>query len=504
MEIVDNLKQQRLEKLENIRKMGINPYPATFKRTDNLKNVKAKFVEIATEEPTQEEVIVAGRIISIRKMGKASFFNIKDWDDKIQVYIKEDICGAESFSVFKEVDMFDIVGVRGNIFKTRTGELSVLAKEIKMLSKSLKALPVVKEKENEAGETVKYDEVNDLEFKYRQRYVDLNVNEESREVFKKRTKIISFVKNYLIDRDFLEVETPIMQPIYGGAAAKPFKTHHNALDMPLFLRIAPELYLKRIMVGGADRVFEMGRNFRNEGISTRHNPEFTMLELYQAYADYYDMMDLAENIVTECLKYINNGELVIKYGNTTLDFSKKWARLKMEDLFKQYAGVDFSYLDDVLGIKKVADGLHVKYDDDASAQKVYDLIFEEKVEHHLVEPTIVYDFPKAWSPLSKEKFDNPTIAERFEIFIVARELGNAYSELNNPIEQKIRMEAQAEAKAAGDNEACDVDYDYIRALEYGLPPCGGLGIGIDRLVMLFTNSPSIRDVIFFPHLRLEK
>jgi lysyl-tRNA synthetase class 2 len=317
-------------------------------------------------------------------------------------------------------------------------------------------------------------------------------------------KIISFIKNYLIERDFLEVETPIMQPIYGGAAAKPFKTHHNALDMPLFLRIAPELYLKRIMVGGADRVFEMGRNFRNEGISTRHNPEFTMLELYQAYADYYDMMDLAENIVRECLAFINNGELVIKYGETTLDFSKKWARVKMEDLFKEFAGVDFRYLDDVVGIKKVADSLHVKYEDDATAQKVYDLIFESKIEHRLVEPTIVYDFPKAWSPLSKEKFDNPIIAERFEIFIVARELGNAYSELNNPIEQKIRMEAQALAKAAGDNEACDVDYDYIRALEYGLPPCGGLGIGIDRLVMLFTNSASIRDVIFFPHLRLEK
>lgn len=498
------LRQQRLEKLQNIKNLGLNPYPTKFERTDNLKNIKLKFYDEATEEPSEIEIKIAGRITTMRRMGKACFFNIKDWYDKIQVYIRKDFCGEENFKVFQELDLSDIVGIKGHIFKTKTGELTILAKEITLLTKSLKALPIVKEKETDEGEKVKFDEVSDLEFKYRQRYVDLNVSEESRETFKKRSQIITFIRTYLYEKNFLEVETPIMQTLCGGAAAKPFETFHNALNMPLFLRIAPELYLKRLIAGGIDRVFEIGKNFRNEGISTKHNPEFTMLELYQSFADYYDMMDLVEDMVRECLRTINNGELVIKNGEITLDFNKKWHRKKMEDLFKEYANVDFKYLYDLEGIRKVADNLKIPYEKNATCQKIYDLIFEDKVEKHLIEPTIVYDFPKAWSPLAKEKFDNPIIAERFEIFVLTRELGNAYSELNNPIEQKIRMELQADMKLKGDNEACDVDYDYIRALEYGLPPCGGLGVGIDRLIMLLTNAPSIRDVIFFPHMKLEK
>ncbi len=497
------LKKNRLEKLENIKNMGINPYPTKFIRTDNLKNIKTRFSNYSSEEPSEELIKVSGRIVSIRKMGKAAFINIKDWYDKIQVYIRKDFLGDENFNLFKEIDLSDIIGIDGNIFKTKTGELTVLAKKLTLLSKSLRALPIVKEKENVDGEKIKFDDVSDLEFKYRQRYVDLNIDDHSREVFEKRSKIINFIRNYLTNLNFLEVETPIMQTLSGGAAARPFSTYHNALNMPLYLRIAPELYLKRLIAGGMDRVFEIGRNFRNEGISTRHNPEFTMLELYQSLADYYDMMDLAENMVKETLSYINDGNLKIKYGNYDLDFGKKWNRIKMEDLFKKYAGFGFEYLDDLAGMRNMADKLNIKYENNATIQKIYDQILEDKIEPYLIEPTIVYDFPKAWSPLSKEKFDNPTIAERFEIYIVSRELGNAYSELNNPLEQRKRMEEQAEMKLKGDDEACDVDYDYIRALEYGLSPCGGLGIGIDRLVMLLTNSQSIRDVIFFPHMKPE-
>ena len=496
MEKIDNLKQQRIEKLDRVRELGVNPYPTKFERTDLVEIIKENFEE-------KKAVKIAGRIISMRKMGKAAFFNVKDFSGKMQVYIQKDSVGEDNFAVFKCLDIGDFVGVYGYLFITQTGEQSLHADKIEVLTKSLKALPVVKEKENESGEMVKYDEVSDVEFRYRQRYVDLNINEESMQVFKKRSQIISFVRNYLVKANFLEVETPIMQPLCGGAAAKPFATHHNALDMPLFLRIAPELYLKRLIVGGMDRVFEIGRNFRNEGISTRHNPEFTMLELYQSYADYYDMMDLSENLIRACVKEVNDGKTIVPVGDVEVDFSK-WTRIKMEDLFKKYADVDFSLLEDLAGIKKVADKLHIKYEDNATIQKIYDLILEEKIEHHLIQPTIVYDFPKAWSPLAKEKFDNPKIAERFEIYITAREIGNAYSELNNPIEQKIRMEEQAEAKELGDDEACDVDYDFLRALDYGMPPCGGLGIGIDRLVMLCTNSQSIRDVILFPHLRKEK
>ncbi|MCP4482816.1 MAG: lysine--tRNA ligase [bacterium] len=495
MEKIDNLKRQRIEKLERIKELGVNPYPTKFERTGFVKDFKADFKD-------KKNVKVAGRIVSLRKMGKAAFFNVKDFSGRMQVYIQREAVGEENFKLFKCLDIGDFIGVSGYLFLTKTAEKSIHAEEIKVLTKSLKALPIVKEKETLTGEKIKYDEVSDIEFRYRQRYVDLNINEGSLEVFKKRSKIISFLRNYLLNVDFLEVETPVMQPLCGGAAAKPFETYHNALSMPLFLRIAPELYLKRIMVGGADRVFEIGRNFRNEGISTKHNPEFTMLELYQAYADYYDMMDLTESLITDCLKVINHGETLLNYGEHEIDFSN-WTRIKMEDLFVKYAGIDFSLINNLAGIKKEADRLGVKYEDDTTSQKIYDHIFEEKIEHRLINPTIVYDFPKAWSPLAKENFHNPLIAERFEVFIAAREIGNAYSELNNPLDQKLRMEEQAQAKELGDDEACDVDYDYIRALEYGMAPCGGLGIGVDRLVMLFTNSQSIRDVILFPHLKKE-
>ena len=500
-EKIDTLKRQRIEKLERAKELGVNPYPTKFKRTALISSLKNSF---ETEKAEDQKIIhLAGRIVSLRKMGKAAFFHLKDFSGKVQIYIQRESVSEENFKIFKCFDLGDFVGVAGYFFYTQTGELSLHAEEVFLLSKSLKALPSVKEKETESGEKIKYDEVSDIEFRYRQRYVDLNINENSMSVFQKRSEIISFIRQYLLKKDFLEVETPIMQPLYGGAAAKPFETYHNTLDMPLFLRIAPELYLKRIIVGGADRVFEIGRNFRNEGISTKHNPEFTMLELYQSYADYYDMMNLAEKMLTDCLKSLNNGSANLVYGDLEIDFSK-WTRIKMEDLFKQYAGIDFSFIDDLEGIKKEAKRLGVRYEENTTTQKVYDHIFDAKIEHNLVNPTIVYDFPKAWSPLAKENFENPLIAERFEFFIASREMGNAYSELNNPLEQKLRMEDQAAAKAGGDNEACDIDDDYIRALEYGMPPCGGLGIGIDRLVMLFTNSHSIRDVILFPQLRKEK
>ncbi|MDR0676464.1 MAG: lysine--tRNA ligase, partial [Elusimicrobiota bacterium] len=395
------LRKQRLEKLQTIINMGINPYPTKFERTDNIGEVKLKFSETASEEPNQKEISIAGRITTMRKMGKASFFNVKDWYDKIQIYIKKDICGEENFKIFSEFDISDIVGIKGNVFKTKTGELSILAKEVNLLAKSLKALPIVKEKETVEGEKIKFDEVSDLEFKYRQRYVDLNISEESKNIFKKRSQIISFIRNYLIDKNFLEVETPITQTLYGGAAAKPFETYHNALNMPLYLRIAPELYLKRLIAGGVDRVFEIGKNFRNEGISTKHNPEFTMLELYQSYADYNDIMDLVENMITECLKKVNNGDMFVKFGDITLDFNKRWNRIKLEDLFKKYADIDFQYLENLDEINKVADKFKILYDPNSTVQKIYDLIFENKIEKHLIEPTIVYDFPKAWSPLAK-------------------------------------------------------------------------------------------------------
>ncbi|MFH1714819.1 MAG: lysine--tRNA ligase [Elusimicrobiota bacterium] len=503
MQELDDLKKQRLEKLEKIKELGVDPFPNFFKRTHSIIEIRDKYNGLENEKITEDSVDIAGRIVSMRKMGKAAFVHIRDWTGKLQIYIKKDEVGGDNFELFKQFDIGDIIGAGGPVFATRTGELSILAKKITLLTKSLKTLPIVKEKESETGETVKFDEVHDVEFRYRQRYVDLNINDTTRETLKARSSIIHFLRTYLMDKKFIEVETPVMQSLVGGAAAKPFVTHHNALDMELFLRIAPELYLKRILVGGVEKVFEIGRNFRNEGISTRHNPEFTMLELYEAYADYNTMMDLCESMLSECVKFIKNGDSNVQFGETKIDFTAPWARVKLEDLFKQHAGIDFTWVNDLEGIKKKADEMRVKYQDNSSACKVYDHIFEEKIQSKLVNPTFVYDYPKAWSPLSKENKKNPEIVERFELFMAGQEIGNAYSELNNPIEQKKRMEAQAKAKASGDEEACLVDEDYIRALEYGLVPCGGLGVGIDRFVMLLTDSHSIRDVILFPQLKKE-
>jgi lysyl-tRNA synthetase, class II len=498
MHEIDELMKQRIEKIEKIKQLGIDPYPNFFKKTGSISSIKN--IEVKKDEPSKEIISSAGRITGLRNMGKASFFHIRDWSGKIQVYVKKDEIGEENFKLFDLFDIGDYVGVTGYLFYTRTGELTIHAKSVSILTKAVRPFPIVKEKEDESGNVQKYDEVSDVEFKYRQRYVDLNVTDKTRETFMLRSKVISFMRSYLNEKDFLEVETPIMQVMPGGALAKPFKTHHNALDMDLYLRIAPELYLKRIVVGGVDKVFELGRNFRNEGISTRHNPEFTMLELYQACADCTDMMNVVEDIITKSISLFSESK-VLEYGEYKIDFTTPWRRVKLEDLYKQYAGIDFSFVNDLAGIKKKAHELGVRFEENSSARKIYDHIFDEKIQPHLVNPTLVFDFPKEWSPLAKERKDNPNIVERFELFIACQELANAYSELNNPFEQRIRMEHQLNEQARGDQEASGVDEDYLRALEYGLPPCGGLGIGIDRLIMLFTNSTCIRDVIIFPHLK---
>ncbi|MFC1546611.1 lysine--tRNA ligase [bacterium] len=503
MKEVDVLQKQRIEKLNKMKDMNVDTYPNSYKRTGTISDIHAQSGSLEKDKISGHEVSIAGRIIAMRDMGKASFFHVKDWSGKIQVYIKKDQAGDENFQLFKLFDLGDIVGVTGNMFFTRTGEFSILAKKVNILSKSLRPLPVVKEKETEQGETKKYDELSDIEFKYRQRYVDLNVSESTRQTLKIRSHIITFIRNYLTNKTYIEVETPIMQKQPGGALAKPFKTHHNALSMDLFLRIAPELYLKRLMVGGIDKVFEIGRNFRNEGISTHHNPEFTMLELYEAYSDYNNIMHLLEDMIKECVRSFNS-DLKVIYGDMSLDFNSPWKKEKLEDLFKKYAGIDFSMVYDMDKVKQKADLLGVQYEKETTARKVYEHIFDAKVQPNLINPTIVYDFPKEWSPLAKQSKDNSEIVERFELFTAQQEVANAYSELNNPFEQRARMEEQEKAKKSGDEEAGAVDEDYLRALEYGLVPCAGLGIGIDRLVMILTNSFSIRDVIMFPHLKEEK
>ena len=496
MDELTDLQKIRYEKLSQIAELGINPFAYSFERTHFAADVVNSF-----ETYENKSVSLAGRIMAIRKHGKAAFCHIMDSSDRIQIYVRKDQVGEKIFEVFKLVDIGDIVGVKGEVFKTRTEEITVLVKKFELLSKTLRPLPIVKEKIEEGERTI-YDEFADKEMRYRQRYVDLIVNPEVKDVFLKRTKIVKSIRKFLEEKNYLEVETPILQPLYGGAAARPFITHHNALDIDLYLRIADELYLKRLIVGGFDGVFEFGKDFRNEGIDRFHNPEFTMLELYVAFQDYHFMMELVESMISFTVHEVL-GTLKVTYQGNEIDFTPPWQRRKMSEILKEYTGHD------IIGKNKqellsIAKELNVPIEKGSDVGKIIDEIFSELVEPHLIQPTFIIDYPVELSPLAKKHRSEDGLVERFEGFIAGKEICNAFSELNDPIDQKERFEQQLEYAKGGDEEAHMMDEDYVRALEYGMPPTAGLGVGIDRLVMILTDAPSIRDVIFFPHMRPEK
>lgn len=475
----------RYNKFEKLKEEGKNPFEITsYDCTSDSAEIKSDF-----ENFDGKDVSIAGRIVSRRDMGKASFMDILDGEGKIQIYIKIDDIGEEKYKEMALWDIGDIVGLKGYVFKTRRGEISIHTKEITLLSKSFLPLPE------------KFHGLKDTDTRYRQRYLDLISSPEIKETFVKRSKIIKAIRNYLDDKDFTEVETPILNVIAGGAAAKPFITHHNTLDMDLYLRIAPELYLKRLIVGGMNRVYEMGRLFRNEGMSTRHNPEFTTIEIYEAYSDYKKMMDLTEELIRSC-SMAANGTEVIEYQGVEIDLSKPFERLTMLEAVKKYTGIDFlEFRGDLDKSIEVAKSLGIEYKSTDTWGDILNRAFEEKVEDKLVQPTFICDYPVEVSPLTKRKPDAPYLVERFEFFVTQRELANAYSELNDPIDQRERFKHQMELRDAGDDEANIIDEDFVTALEHGMPPTGGLGIGIDRLVMLLTDSPSIRDVLLFPTMK---
>ena len=433
-------------------------------------------------------VAIAGRMMFKRVMGKASFCNVQDLQGNIQAYVARDDIGEDSYKDFKKYDVGDILGIKGFVFKTKTGEISIHAKEVTLLSKSLQILPE------------KYHGLTDTDTRYRQRYVDLIMNEDVKDTFIKRSKVISSIRRYLDGQGFMEVETPMLVSNAGGAAARPFETHFNALDEDLKLRISLELYLKRLIVGGMERVYEIGRVFRNEGLDTRHNPEFTLMELYQAYTDYHGMMDLTENLYRYIAKEVTGSE-VLTYDEHTMDLSKPFERITMVDAVKKYANVDFNEVADTAAAKKLADEHHIEYEDRHEKGDILNLFFEEYVEEHLIQPTFIMDHPIEISPLTKKKPDNPDYVERFEFFMNGWEMANAYSELNDPIDQRERFEAQEKAFEAGDDEANHTDEDFLNALSIGMPPTGGIGFGIDRMVMMMTNSPAIRDVLLFPTMK---
>ncbi|KAA0257377.1 lysine--tRNA ligase [Deferribacter autotrophicus] len=483
----------RVEKLNDLKAMGVNPYVNSFKVPFKISVIKEKYINTSNNELLDKKyrVTVAGRAMAIREFGKAAFISIKDRSGVIQIYISKKDLSEEEYTVFKKTDIGDFIGVSGYLFKTKTGELTVFAENYKILTKALRDLPE------------KWHGLKDVEKRYRQRYVDLIVNDDVRELFITRSKIIQEMRKYFIENEFIEVETPMMQPIAGGATAKPFITHHNALDMTLYLRIAPELYLKRLVIGGLERVFEINKNFRNEGISTKHNPEFTMVEWYMAYADYYDQMAFTENMLSTIAQNVL-GTTKITYGDYEIDLTPPWDKLTLEESIEKYTDIKKEDLKDFNKAKSIAENLGIKIEKNWGLGKIVLEIFEKTVEEKLIQPTFIIDYPKEVSPLAKSKFNNPEVTERFELFIAGMEVANGFNELNDPIDQKERFQKQVEAKEAGDEEAHMMDNDYIRALEYGLPPTAGQGLGIDRLVMIFTNKNSIREVILFPHMRPEE
>lgn len=481
--------QIRRNKLEELKRAGKNPFAITkYDVTHSSEDVKNSYLEAEEPDPDSPVVSVAGRIMLKRIMGKASFFHIQDKSGLLQIYIRSDAVGGEVYQDFKTYDIGDIVGIRGTVFKTKTGEITVKAKEITLLSKSLQPLP-----EKRHG-------LRDLDTRYRQRYVDLIVNPEVRCVFEKRSQIIREIRSYLDRCEFMEVETPVLHGIAGGAAARPFITHHNTLDIDLYLRIALELHLKRLIVGGFDKVYEIGRVFRNEGMDPKHNPEFTLLELYQAYTDYNGMMELTEGLIRHVSKAVN-GTGKIPFGDEVIDLDKPFRRISMSDAVLEYAGVDFKEIKTTEEARRLAREHHIEFEDRHGIGDILNLFFEEYAEKHLIQPTFVTNHPVEISPLAKRMPENPGYTERFELFIVGSEHANAFSELNDPIDQRERFERQAALKAAGDEEANDIDSDFLNALEIGMPPTGGMGMGIDRLVMLLTNTRSIRDVLLFPTMK---
>jgi lysyl-tRNA synthetase, class II len=497
---------RRREEKTELEKLGIDPYPAElFDVNLFASDIKKDFDKLQGEDKIYT---LAGRLMSRRIMGSASFAEIQDTTGRIQLYIKrDDICSGKDKALYNTVfkkllDIGDIVGVKGYVFKTQTGEISVHVKELVILCKSLKPLPIVKETTDEAGNVKTYDAFADPEMRYRQRYVDLIVNPKVRDTFRKRTQLINTIRDFFNERGYLEVETPILQPLYGGAAARPFKTHHNTLDMTLYLRIANELYLKRLIVGGFDGVYEFAKDFRNEGMSRFHNPEFTVVEVYVAYKDYLWMMDLVEEMV-ERIAIVLHGDTKVQVGDNLIDFKRPWKRLTMYDAIKEYTGIDVSNQNEE-ELRNSARQLHIKVDDTMGKGKIIDEIFGEKCEPYLIQPTFIMDYPVEMSPLAKKHRSKEGLVERFEVICNSKEICNSFSELNDPIDQRQRFEEQLELGKRGDEEAMTLDEDFLRALEYGMPPTAGLGMGIDRLTMIMTNSKSIQDVIFFPQMKLEK
>ena len=482
-EIISN----KWKEIEELKREGIDPFGYSFNRTYKIKDLIEKNKDLQISECGQEKVSIAGRLMALRAHGKAIFANIEDVSGRIQIYIKSNKVGGDAFKLFSKIGVGDILGVSGLIFRTRTGEITVFVEEFTLLCKSVRSLPE------------KWHGLKDVEVRYRKRYLDLIANPSVREIFIKRSKVVQSIRNFLDNRSFLEVQTPIMQPIPGGATARPFITHHNTLHRDLYLRIATELYLKRLIVGGLEKVYELGCDFRNEGISTKHNPEFTMLELYEAYGDYHSMMTITEELLTYVIKNVLGG-LEVEYQGNKINFTPPWKRISMYKAIEEVSGIDMEKIlqkDFDKIIKK--HGLNIK--GKINRGEITNELFGKYVEPTLIQPTFIFDYPLEISPLSKQKKDNPELVERFELFVNSMELANAFTELNDPAEQKRRFEEQVAKREAGDMESHFMDEDYIEALEYGMPPTGGLGIGIDRLIMLLTNSDSIKEVILFPQLK---
>ena len=495
--------EQRRKSREEIIDLGIDPYPSeTFDINTNSQEIKDDFDE---KKKNFQDVSISGRIMSRRVMGSASFAEIQDSKGKIQIYVRrDDICEGDDKTLYntifkKKLDLGDIIGITGYVFKTQMGETTIHVTSLKVLSKSVRPLPVVKETTDEEGDSTKYDVFSNKELKYRRRYIDLIVNPESREIFRKRSAIINEIRNVLNENNFLEVETPILQPIYGGASARPFKTHHNTLDIPLYLRIANELYLKRLIVGGFDGVYEFAKDFRNEGMSRFHNPEFTQCEFYVAYKDYVWMMDFIEDMFKRIVKKVC-GSTKVSCGENKIDFEKKWERYSMYEVIEKFTSVDVSELGED-SIRKVCKDMNVKVDKSMGRGKLIDEIFGEKCEPNLIQPTYITDYPIEMSPLAKKHRDKDGLVERFELICNGKEICNAFSEINDPIDQRERFEEQVKLGNRGDDEAMVLDEDYLTALEYGMPPTAGIGIGIDRLTMILTDSDSIQDVLFFPQMK---
>lgn len=494
---LNELIKRRMEELQELNELDVNPYAYNFDVDSYSKSIKDNFTD-----GEKQNVRIAGRIMAIRRMGKASFAHIMDREGRIQFYIRKDDVGEKSYQVFKLSDIGDIVGIEGYVFKTKTGEISVHAERFELLSKSIRPIPIPKEVTDEEGNKKVFDQFTDKEARYRQRYLDLILNQDVKDVFVKRTKIISAMRRFLDNKGYLEVQTPILQPLYGGASARPFITHHNALDVDLYLRIADELYLKRLIVGGLDGVYEIGKDFRNEGIDRTHNPEFTMMELYVAFFDYEWMMTLVEDLINFiCIEVFGSTKFTIE-GNE-VDFKGPWKRLSMYESIKEKTGIDILTAEKKELSDKVKEyGVDLKGSENKG--QLIDELFEAAVQVNIIQPTFVIDYPIEISPLAKKHREKEGLVERFEGFVIGRELCNAFSELNDPIDQRERFEAQQRLIEEGDDEAHQIDEDFIRSLEYGMPPTAGLGIGVDRLVMLLTNQSSIRDVILFPHMKPEK